>query len=192
MRPTGTTRESIVEAARLELATHGLASMTIRQVARTVGVDPGTIRHYFPAKGDLARAATDPELDMAVSYQRVEAELPQKAGANVVHAAARLIPDSTMSRAAVAACLTGGALDDTVFGSFAREVVAPAAERISPHGVAERSAVVMSSLIGLHLLKLVVPATQQTLEGPRVSGILAQTVDGFLEDADGAIGPVAG
>lgn len=191
MRPTGTTRESIIEAARLELATHGLASMTIRQVARTVGVDPGTIRHYFPAKGDLARAATDPELDMAVSYQQVEAELAQNAGANVVHAAGRLIPDSTMSRAAVAACLTGGALDDTVFGSFAREVVAPAAERISPHGVAERSAVVMSSLIGLHLLKLVVPTTQRTLEGPRVPGILAQTVDGFLEDTEGVIAAVA-
>ncbi len=190
MRPTRTTRDSIVEAARVELATHGLASMTVRQVARAVGVDPGTIRHYFPAKGDLARAATDPELDMATSYQQVEAELPQNAGANVVHAAARLIPDGTMSRAAVAACLTGGVLDDTVFGSFAREVVAPAAKRISPDRVDERSAAVMSSLVGMHLLRLVVPATQHTLAGPRVPGILAETVDSFLEDPDGVVAPV--
>lgn len=61
-RPKGTGKvdpSSIIDAALDALADGGYRSLTMRGVARTVGVSLATIQHHFPTKDDLWRAAVD-------------------------------------------------------------------------------------------------------------------------------------
>ncbi|ORB75500.1 TetR family transcriptional regulator [Mycobacterium scrofulaceum] len=50
----------ILAAARDQFAEHGWAGTAIRAVARTAGVDPALIYHYFGSKEGLLDAATTP------------------------------------------------------------------------------------------------------------------------------------
>jgi AcrR family transcriptional regulator len=176
-------RGEIVEVARRLLATHGLTSMTIRQVARTAGVDPGTVRHYFPAKDDLAQAAAGPDVDMDMSetYREVVADAPaRRAGARLVAAATRCLRPEQVSRVAIAVCLTGGDYERTVFGAFDREVVTPVARDIDPAGGDERSAMVMSTFLGFELLATMLPSLKHTMRDDDVQAILAESIEGYL------------
>jgi len=61
-RPKGTGKvdpEAIVDAALDALADGGYQSLTMRGVARSVGVSLATIQHHYPTKDDLWRAAVD-------------------------------------------------------------------------------------------------------------------------------------
>ncbi len=61
-RPKGTGKvdpTKIVDAALDALATDGYRALTMRGVARTLGVSLATLQHYFPTKDALWRAAVD-------------------------------------------------------------------------------------------------------------------------------------
>lgn len=55
-RPT-TARADILASARRLFAACGDAALSLREIARDAGVDPGLIRHYFADKEDLFAAA---------------------------------------------------------------------------------------------------------------------------------------
>jgi AcrR family transcriptional regulator len=65
MRPRGRrpgetrTREAILDAARGSFAAAGFDRTTIRAVARTAGVDPALVLHWFGSKEELFAAAID-------------------------------------------------------------------------------------------------------------------------------------
>ncbi|MDQ2838426.1 MAG: TetR/AcrR family transcriptional regulator [Actinomycetota bacterium] len=175
-------REQIIEAARCQLAAHGFASMTIRQVAREVEVDPGTVRHYFPSKDRLAQAAASTELDMTDGYDLIRSELDASAsaGSGVVAAAHRYLPYDDVTRAAVAVCLTGGSYDSTVFRNFDRDIVRPATEQTVFGHVEERTALIMSTLLGVHVLEALAPGIGQRLLDGRADEAIATAIDGYL------------
>jgi AcrR family transcriptional regulator len=58
-RPPGqtTARADILASARRLFAVRGYAALSLREVARDAGVDPGLIRHYFTDKEQLFAAA---------------------------------------------------------------------------------------------------------------------------------------
>ncbi|HTZ45892.1 MAG TPA: helix-turn-helix domain-containing protein [Jatrophihabitans sp.] len=174
-------RQLIVEVARRQLAEGGLAALTIRQVAREVGVDPGTVRHYFPSKDRLADAAAHRELDLAGAYQHALEEVGRDAtaGTALLAAACKHIPYGQLTRAAIAVCLTGGDYEATVLGAFHREVVEPAAEATGTQGPGERAAIVMSALIGAHLVEIIQPG--RTLSTERARRVLARAFDDQLQ-----------
>lgn len=176
------TRAQIIEAARFELTAHGFASMTIRQIAREVGVDPGTVRHYFPSKDKLAQAAANSELDMTDGYDLVRSELDESAsaGTGVVAAAHRYLPADEITRAAVAVCLTGGSYDSTVFRTFDRDIVKPATEQTVFGRAEERTALIMSTLLGVHVLDALLPGIGQQLLHGRANGAIAAAIDSYL------------
>jgi AcrR family transcriptional regulator len=177
-------RDEIVEVARRELASHGLASMTIRQVARGAGVDPGTVRHYFPAKDDLTQAAADSDVDLTPTYQHVTAEASSRgvkgAADALVVAAASQLSEGPAAEAAVVVCLTGGNYDRTVFGSFDRDVVRPVTQDLAVGGEEERVAMVMSTFLGFQLLATVLPEAPHTMQDPAVQAILAESIQAYL------------
>ena len=57
------TRQSILDAARHAFATHGYDATSIRLVARTAGVDPALVHHFFVNKPGLFAAASELPID---------------------------------------------------------------------------------------------------------------------------------
>jgi AcrR family transcriptional regulator len=57
------TRQQILEAARAAFATHGYDATSIRLVARSAGVDPALVHHFFANKAGLFAAATELTVD---------------------------------------------------------------------------------------------------------------------------------
>jgi AcrR family transcriptional regulator len=53
----GDTREAILNAAESHFAHHGFYGVTVRQVARSAGVDPALLHYYFDSKRGLFDAA---------------------------------------------------------------------------------------------------------------------------------------
>jgi AcrR family transcriptional regulator len=54
---TSTTREAILETAREGFARDGFDGTSVRSVARSAGVDPALVHHFFKSKEDLFLAA---------------------------------------------------------------------------------------------------------------------------------------
>jgi AcrR family transcriptional regulator len=158
--------------------------MTIRQVARSVGVDPGTIRHYFPSKDDLVHAAAGADIELSEVYDQIAAELSDQSGEGVgdalIAAALRYLCEEESALAAVAVCLTGGDYESTVFGLFDRDVVTPLARDLASGDSQERSALVMSAFLGFQLLATLLPALQHTLRDEDVQAILAESIERHL------------
>jgi AcrR family transcriptional regulator len=183
--PAARIRDQIIEVARQELAARGLSSMTIRQVARVTGVDPGTVRHYFPAKEDLVRAAVGVDAELIEAYRRTAAEVSRQAaggaGAALVAAAARYICDDPAAEVAMSVCVTGGDYESTVFGAFEREVVAPVARKLASDSGEELAALAMSAFLGLELLATLLPAAGHALCEADVQALLARSIDGYLK-----------
>lgn len=179
---TGSIRQLIVEVARRQLATGGLAALTIHQVAREVGVDPGTVRHYFPSKERLAGAAAHRDLDLtgAIEHAREELGRDATAGAALLAAACKYIPRDELTRAAIAVCLTGGDYDSTILGAFHREVVTPASGPPDCDTTETRAAIVMSALLGAHLVDVVMPGDE--LASEPAQRVLARAFDDYLEN----------
>ncbi|HEY0374615.1 MAG TPA: TetR family transcriptional regulator [Amnibacterium sp.] len=64
-------RAAIVRAAAEEFASAGYDGVSLRAVARSAGVDPALVHHYFADKPDLFAAA----LDLPIRPDRIVAEL---------------------------------------------------------------------------------------------------------------------
>jgi AcrR family transcriptional regulator len=64
-RRTGPTRTrgAILEAARSAFATSGYDAVSLRSIARTAGVDPALVHHFFESKSALFAAAMTLPLD---------------------------------------------------------------------------------------------------------------------------------
>jgi AcrR family transcriptional regulator len=183
--PVASIRDQIIEVARQELAARGLASMTIRQVARLTGVDPGTVRHYFHAKEDLVHAAVGVDAERVEAYRRTAADVSSQAaegvGTALVAAAARYFCHDPAAEVAISVCVTGGDYESTVFGAFEREVVTPVARTLAADSGDELAALAMSAFLGLELLATLLPAAGHALCEADVQALLARSIDGYLE-----------
>src|SRR5688572_4944269 len=80
-RPGATdTRGEILAAARTEFADNGYDGATIRGIARTAGVDPALVHHYFGGKEQVFVAAMALPFDPAVELPKVLAGDPRQRG----------------------------------------------------------------------------------------------------------------
>ena len=99
-------RQDLIEATLDCVAEHGIEGATLRAIAVRAGVTAGLIRHYFPAKDDLLRAA----------YATIVDRMTQQALASL-HATERT-PAARLA-AFVAANLTPPVVDARVFSLWA-------------------------------------------------------------------------
>jgi len=91
------TRATIVSAAAREFSRDGYDATSMRGIARTAGVDPALVRHYFDTKADLfaeaiavpmrpdqivKRALSGPRDDIGVNLVRYMVETLDKPGAS--------------------------------------------------------------------------------------------------------------
>ncbi|MDI2132922.1 TetR/AcrR family transcriptional regulator [Yinghuangia seranimata] len=74
------TRRQILDAARAEFARSGYAGTSVRGIARSAGVDPALVHHYFGPKERVFIAALDLPLDPDVLVPHILADGPDRMG----------------------------------------------------------------------------------------------------------------
>lgn len=80
-RPAGAdTRADILVAARSAFAQQGYDGATLRGIARTAGVDPSLVHHYFDGKAALFAETMEIGIDPAAVVARVVAGDPAQVG----------------------------------------------------------------------------------------------------------------
>ena len=80
----GDTRAAIITAARTEFAAQGYDATSLRAIARTAGVDPALVHHYFGGKPEVFAAVVDLRDDPAALIARVLAGPREQVGEALV------------------------------------------------------------------------------------------------------------
>lgn len=84
-RPGGAdTRGDILEAAEQVFSEEGYDKGSIRGVARSAGVDPALVRHYFASKTELFVEAMRPRIDLDAQVERLAEGDPELVGERVM------------------------------------------------------------------------------------------------------------
>ena len=189
-RPGGAdTRAVIVEAARTEFAAQGYDATSLRGIARTAGVDPALVHHYFGGKPEVFAEVMSIPVDLTSLVDGVVASPREQVGEVMVRTFLRVwdAPDGrlrfqALMRSAVsheeAARMLREFLVREVFG----RVTAAFAREDRNAGVELRAALAAGQMVGMAMLRYVlefpavVEASQEELVaqlGPVLQGYLA-------------------
>jgi AcrR family transcriptional regulator len=157
------TREAILSTARAQFAEHGYDGATIRAIARTAGVDPALVHHFYGSKESLFAAAMQlPFVPSEVITAALTQEEPAGSlGTHMVRTALSVwesaeVRDSfqTMLRSA----LTSERAADTLREFIAEAILRPVAS-VADGGDAERTpfraSLVAAQMLGLALSRYV-------------------------------------
>lgn len=157
-RPGSSSRQKILDLARLAFAANGYAGTSLRGIARDAGVDPSLVVQYFGSKAGLFGAAVEWPFDasqIAGEIREVEAERVGE------YTARRFIShwDRDEHRNPIVS-LIHAALADPAAALMLREFITlnltlPAVERVGADRPEFRAALLASQLIGFGLSRYV-------------------------------------
>ena len=180
------TRGEILAAARREFAARGFDNTSLRGVARTAGVDPALVHHYFAGKEDLFLAAMELPFDPRTVLPPVLQGPTDGVGERLVRTVLGLWDDPALRprllsviRSAVASEESAHLLRD----GFLRMVI----EQIAAvPGVAEpsrRGALAGSQIVGLLLVRYVVELEPvATMPADDLARVVGPTLERYLFD----------
>lgn len=186
-RPRGSTghREAILAAARQRFAEHGYERTSLRAIAADVGVDAALIHHYYGTKDELLTAAirlpVAPEPILAAAFAT-----PERVGEVVARSVLSLwerVEVRDRLTALLRAAFTHPGAATVLHGVLTRDLLGPAASRITLDRAELRTALVGSQLVGLavtrYLLELGPIAATSTEE---LVAAIAPTLQRYLSD----------
>ncbi|MCU1645657.1 MAG: hypothetical protein JWN03_5932 [Nocardia sp.] len=146
------TREAILDAARVRFAEVGFDQASIRSIATAAGVDPALVHHYYGTKRELFAAALELPIDPQVVLAQLAAAPLDQLGETIVRAVVG-IWDSPIGTPAIAAFRSQlGSTDPALARTFILDVVLKEIRtRVdSPPGTgAKRAVLAASQLAGL-------------------------------------------
>lgn len=186
-RRSGTTasRDHILDAARRLFAEQGFEGTSLRQVARSAGVDPAMVHHFFSGKDELFALSVELPADPEQVLAGVVGSDPEKRGELVVRAVLRLW-ESPAQPGLVA--FIRGTLGSKAKTTLLREMVTRTIiNRIiaglpgSPGELALRGNLVATQMVGLMMVRYVVrlePLASATAE--EVVRLVAPNVQHYL------------
>jgi AcrR family transcriptional regulator len=146
----------ILDAARASFAAEGWAGTTIRAVARSAGVDPALIYHYFGSKERLLDAATDMPAEWADGIRLDWATPPDRLGEALVRGTLRNWSDERFRPLLLATLLTASHEPRTrakIARIFSGVLMAPALERLDADQRARRASLAASQLLGMIMMR---------------------------------------
>lgn len=161
-RRSGTTasRDHILDAARRLFAEQGFEGTSLRQVARSAGVDPAMVHHFFAGKDELFALSVELPADPEQVLAGVVGSDPEQRGELVVRAVLRLW-ESPAQPGLVA--FIRGTLGSKAKTTLLREMVTRTIiSRIiaglpgSPGELALRGNLVATQMVGLVMVRYVV------------------------------------
>lgn len=186
------TREAILAAAKLAFSAQGYGATSVRAVARTAGVDPSLVLHFFGSKDGLFEAALALPLDPAVVVASLLEGDPGDLGERVVRtflgvwdATPGQGPMLAMLRSAVSHEDSAERLRDLLV----RVLLAPLAAGAGGNDPQLRAALLASQISGLALTRYVLrlePVASATADelcpllGPTLQRYLTGNLSGGL------------
>ena len=184
-RPGGAdTREDILVAAREVFAERGFDGATMRGVARSAGVDPALIYHYFGSKQQLFVAA----MEIPYPYEQV---LPmvldgprEQMGERLVRQLLGYWEDPRINplfRGVVRSAATDPMAAEMVRRMLAEGPFALLAQRIGAPDAELRAMLMASHVMGLALLRYVLEVEPlASAPAERVAGMVGPVIQGYL------------
>ena len=153
------TREAILAAARESFGSAGYGGTTIRGVARTAGVDPALVHHFFGNKEGLFGAAMELPFDPAVVVAGMLADGMDGLGERIVRTFLA-IWDGTPGQGPMLALLRSAVADEQAADSLrtflTRVLLTPLAEAAGHDRPELRADLVASQMVGLAVGRYVV------------------------------------
>ena len=178
------TREAILAAAREGFGSAGYGGTTIRGVARTAGVDPALVHHFFGNKEGLFGAAMELPFDPAVVVSELLADGLQGLGERVVRTFLA-IWDGTPGQGPMLALLRSAVTDeqaaDSLRAFLTRVLLTPLAQAAGDDRPELRANLVASQMVGLAVARYVVRLQPLASAAPDdLAPALGPTLDRYL------------
>ncbi|WP_159829915.1 TetR/AcrR family transcriptional regulator [Arthrobacter sp. 9AX] len=189
-------RDRILDTARRLFAEHGFEGTSLRQVARTAGVDPAMVHHFFRGKDELFALSVEIPADPDEVLADVSAARPELRAELIVRAVLRLW-ESPAQPSLVA--FLRGTLGSKAKTALLRELVTRtvisrimAGVQGPPRDVALRGDLVATQMVGLMMVRYVVrleplasaePEDVVRLVAPNVQRYLTGGLAGFGQPA---------
>ena len=178
------TRDAILTAARESFGTAGYAGTTLRGVARTAGVDPALVSHFFGNKDGLFAAALELPYDPTTLLASVLADGTDALGERLVRTFLG-IWDATPGQGPMLALLRSAVTDETAAatlrGFLTRVLLRPLAEAVGGDRPELRASLVASQMVGLAVTRYVIRLEPVATAGPDdLAPALGPTLDRYL------------
>ena len=178
------TRGAILAAASAEFARHGYDKTTIRGIARSAGVDPALVYHYFDSKENVLVAVLDLPLNPAAAVADLVKGGLDGLGERLVRFLLS-VWDSPDGRDRFQALIRTAVTNDTVAelmrGFFTREVLAKISKEIGAPDPDLRAALAFSHVMGMAMARYVLRVEPLASASPdAIARLLGATVERYL------------
>ncbi|MFJ3644122.1 TetR family transcriptional regulator [Streptomyces sp. NPDC090108] len=179
------TRDRILAAAREEFSERGYEKTSVRGIAKTAGVDPALVHHYFGTKEQVFEAAIEVAFAPALSAPEAVAEGPVDAVGERLTRFVFGIWENPTTRAPLLAILRSAVNNDTAAAVFRRLVSSQLLRRIAAQvdlpDAELRAELAGAQLVGTAMLRYVIkvePLASADLE--QIIARVAPVVQGHL------------
>lgn len=178
------TRDTILQVARTAFATNGYDAVSLRSIARSAGVDPALVHHYFDSKSALFAAAMALPVDPEIFVGTLLAGDRDTLGERLILALANLWdqPDGFhgflgLVRGAVSSADAARMLREFVTSEILGRLAAAAA----PDHPQERAALAGAQIVGLAMARKIVKISPLAEADPEwVAATIGPTVQRYL------------
>lgn len=184
-RPAGQdARADILAAARDEFVENGYQAASLRAVARRAGVDPGTVRHWFPDKARLLTATLGvTEIEPHTVVERVVAGPRETLGERLVEAVIGLwdTDGGDTVRMVIPAVMSDAELRGLLPQFVGAAILGPVLRALGTPDAPLRTSLVASQMAGMLLTRYLVPVPPlASLTGAEVARLVGPTLQRYL------------
>ncbi len=183
------TREAILDAARAQFAEYGYDGATIRAIARTAGVDPALVHHYYGSKESLFAAAMHiPFIPSEVISAALARHDPADSlGTHMVRSALAVWESAEVRdsfQAMLRSALTSEQAATTLREFIAQAILVPVASVArggDPNTTPFRAALIASHMLGLALTRYVLRFGSVAAASPdELAAAVGPAIDRYL------------
>jgi AcrR family transcriptional regulator len=176
----------VLDAARTEFAAVGYEQASVRAIARTAGVDPALVHHYFGTKQQLFIAALDFPLDPQLLAEQVFGGDPDTIGERIARFVFTLWEDPQARDrllATLRAAVGSDEIAELIRGFMVRELISMVAPRLKVPNPHLRVELAMSQIIGLATARYVIAAPHLAAASvEELVALVAPTLQRYLTD----------
>ncbi|WP_407560154.1 TetR family transcriptional regulator [Streptomyces sp. 184] len=191
------TRDRILATARSEFAEHGYDKTSIRGIAKSAGVDPALVHHYFGTKEQVFEAALEVTFAPAMAVPDLVLAGPMDGAGERMTRFFFGVWENRLSREPLLAVIRSAVSNETAAAIFRRIVTRNLLHRITPSLPGPdgemRAELAVAQLVGTAMLRYIVKLEPMASADPEeLIGKLAPIVQYHLTGAPPSPQPAAG